>query len=80
MRTVRRTVRVEGFEQPEDVRDFFKRCYGPTIVAYRNIADDEARTAELDTAFADMVRRFDTGTPGNVVLDWEYLLFTATKR
>ena len=33
---------------PEDFRDYFKARYGPTIAAYRGIADDPSRTAALD--------------------------------
>lgn len=72
----RRTVRVERFETPEQFRDFFKACYGPTIVTYRGIADQPDRVAELDRALADLARRHHRGGPG-LSMDWEYLLLTA---
>jgi SAM-dependent methyltransferase len=75
----RATVRVDKFTSPEDFRDYFKTCYGPTIAAYRRIADDAQQTAALDHDLADLARRHDTGT-GHTVMDWEYLLLTARKQ
>ena len=81
----RQTVRVDRFGRPEDFRDYFKANYGPTIAAYRGIADDPRRTAALDAELADLARRHDLGTgctgcTGSTVMEWEYLLFTARKR
>ena len=75
----RETVRVGLFARPEDFRDYFKARYGPTIAAYRNIADDPARTAALDRELADLARSHDHGA-GTTVMDWEYLLLTARKQ
>jgi len=78
----RETVRVDKFTSPEDFRDYFKACYGPTIAAYRGIADDAQRTAALDhdlADLADLARRHDNGT-GHTVMDWEYLLLAARKQ
>ena len=61
---------------PEAFRDYFKTNYGPTIAAYRGLADDPARTAELDQALVDLVERFRTPDGG---VGWEYLLVVATK-
>ena len=56
-------------------RDFFKATYGPTIAAYRNVADDPGRTAELDQVLADLGdRSIEDGA-----MDWEYLLVVATR-
>jgi ubiquinone/menaquinone biosynthesis C-methylase UbiE len=74
----RQTVTVAGFETPEQWRDFWKSVYGPTIVAYRNIADDPERVAALDRDLAALAARYDRGT-GTTVLDWEYLLLTASR-
>jgi hypothetical protein len=69
---------VERFSAPEDFRGFFKAKYGPIIVTYRSIADDPERVAERDRALDDLARRhLGVNQPG--VMDWEYLLFTATK-
>ncbi len=61
---------------PVAFREYFKRNYGPTIAAYRGLAEDPERTAELDQALLDLVERFRTAD-GKV--EWEYLLVIATK-
>ena len=85
VRARRQTVRIGLFGRPEDFRDYFKANYGPTITAYRGIADDPQRTAALDAELADLARRHDlapagTSGAGNIVMEWEYLLLTAHKR
>ncbi|CAL9655929.1 putative protein [Streptomyces sp. enrichment culture] len=76
----RRTVVVDRFATPEAFRDYFKQRYGPTIAVYRANADDPGRTAALDRDLADLARRHDRGTgAGTVVMEWEYLLFTARR-
>jgi hypothetical protein len=67
------------FATPEELRDFFKACYGPTIAAYRANADSPERTAALDEDLAALGRRFELGSPGATMLEWEYLLVTARK-
>ena len=74
--TRRGNVRVARFDDPEAFREYFKTHYGPTIAAYRGIADDPDRTEALDRDLADLARRFDYGTD-TTVMDWEYLLLTA---
>jgi SAM-dependent methyltransferase len=66
---------VDRFTTGAEFRDFFKGYYGPTIAAYRNIADDRARVAELDQVLADLGDRYLEG--GH--MPWEYLLVTATR-
>ncbi len=61
---------------PVAFREYFKQNYGPTIAAYRGLAEDPERTAELDQALLDLVERFRT--PDGKV-EWEYLLVIATK-
>jgi SAM-dependent methyltransferase len=71
----KRVIAVDSFATGAEFRDFFKACYGPTIVAYRGIADDSSRTAELDAALAELGdRNLDAGT-----MAWEYLLLTAVR-
>lgn len=72
----RRTLLVDHFAHAEEFRDYFKARYGPTIAAYRGIADDPERTAELDAALADLGRRYDQG---GGTMEWEYLLLTTRK-
>ena len=74
----RRTVTIDRFATPEAWQAYWKTVYGPTIVAYRNLADDPERTAALDRDLVALATRFDTGT-GSTVLDWEYLLLTARR-
>jgi ubiquinone/menaquinone biosynthesis C-methylase UbiE len=73
----RQVLKVNHFDVPEDFRDYFKANYGPTIAVYRNIADPE-RVAALDRDLADLAGRFDVGDR-TTVLEWEYLLLTATR-
>jgi SAM-dependent methyltransferase len=70
----RRTLPVDRFADGAEFRDFFKRTYGPTIAAFRGIADDPARVAELDAALAALGDAA-LGTGG--AMEWEYLLLTA---
>ena len=78
VRTETRTLRVTHYTSPEAFRDYFKTNYGPTISAYRFIADDPERVAALDHDLAELAQRFDIGTD-SYVLDWEYLIFIARK-
>lgn len=71
----RELLHVDYFDSPEAFRDFFKRCYGPTVSTYRAIHDDPARVAELDAALAELAR---THQRGGGAMAWEYLLCTGT--
>jgi SAM-dependent methyltransferase len=75
---VQQDVVIDQFATPRDFVDFFKANYGPTIAVYRAIADDPARVAALDRDLLALAERFDRGSEGTV-LDWEYLLVTATR-
>ena len=70
------------FAAPTDLRDYYKAYYGPTIAAYRALADDPARTAALDRDFTAFLARTDERAPGAPTGVWnaEYLLVTATRR
>ncbi len=78
VRAETRTLRVTHYTSPEAFRDYFKTNYGPTISAYRFIADDPDRVAALDHDLAELGQRFDMGTD-SYELDWEYLIFIARK-
>lgn len=67
---------VSKFAAPEELRDYFKERYGPTIAVYKNLGDDTDRVAALDRDLVELVRRFATESGA---LDWEYLLVTARK-
>jgi ubiquinone/menaquinone biosynthesis C-methylase UbiE len=77
--TERRMLTVDHFARPEDFREYFKARYGPTIAVYRSLADEPDRVAALDRDLLELARRADRGE-GSTVVDWEYLLLTATKR
>ncbi|WP_328302005.1 class I SAM-dependent methyltransferase [Actinomycetospora sp. NBC_00405] len=72
----KQTVTVTMFDSPDTFRSYWKETYGPTIVAYRNNAEDAERTAALDADIAAVAERHDRGS-GTTVMDWEYLLLTA---
>lgn len=75
VQTVRESVVVENFATGAEFRDFFKAVYGPTIAVYTSLADDAARTAELDAALAALGD--DAIADGR--MEWEYLLLTARR-
>lgn len=75
----RQSVAVDRFDTAEEFRDYFKHHYGPTIAVYNRIADEPAQVRALDAALADLARTYGLDRPGGVV-EWEYLLFTATVR
>jgi hypothetical protein len=67
VQTATQTLRVTHFASPEAFRDYFKSNYGPTISAYRFIADDPDRVAALDHDLAEL-GRFDVGTDSFVLI------------
>ncbi len=77
VRAEKRTVSVAAFRETGDFRRFFSTRYGPTIAVYTSLADDAVRTAALDAALDDLAARFGEGSGE---MQWEYLLFTATRR
>lgn len=78
LRAERRDLRVDRFATPEEFRDFFKANYGPTIAAYRALADDPDRAAALDRDLAELARRHGLDD-GATTMSWEYLLLTARR-
>ncbi|OBI22428.1 hypothetical protein A5712_12300 [Mycobacterium sp. E2327] len=74
--THRRDLTVTRFDSPEDVHEYFKHHYGPTIEAYANIGHNPVLAAELDAQLVELARRYlrDGG------MRWEYLLVTAERR
>jgi ubiquinone/menaquinone biosynthesis C-methylase UbiE len=73
----RERLTVRTFSRPEDFRTFFKERYGPTVAAYRGIAEDPDKVAALDEALSDLASR---GSTAEGVMEWEYLLVTAIRR
>ncbi|HEU5268159.1 MAG TPA: methyltransferase domain-containing protein [Jatrophihabitans sp.] len=72
----KRMLRVDRFRSGAEFRDFFAAYYGPTIAAYRNVADDPQRTAELDRALELLADQYGAGTG---TMEWEYLVVVATR-
>jgi len=72
----RASVRVDHFRTPEEFREYFKTRYGPTIAAYRTLADDPRRASALDAALDDLAGRYQRQAG---VMEWEYLLVTARR-
>lgn len=66
---------VDRFDSAEAVHEYFKNHYGPTISAYRSIADNPVLVASLDAQLVELAR----GHLRDGVMQWEYLLVTARK-
>jgi SAM-dependent methyltransferase len=75
VRASQQLLQAGSMSDPVGFREYFKANYGPTIAAYRGLADEPERAAELDQALVDLVERFRS--PDGTV-DWEYLLVVAT--
>jgi ubiquinone/menaquinone biosynthesis C-methylase UbiE len=75
----RRTLEVDHFSAPEEFLDYFKTNYGPTVAAFRGIADQPEKVAALDESLRDLAARHGCGT-GRSTMRWEYLLLTARTR
>jgi len=69
------TLRVDRFATAEEFRAFFKQNYGPTIAAYRNLAEQPERARGLDEALDDLARQHLT----DGVMRWEYLVLIARR-
>ncbi len=74
-RMERHALEIPVFASGAEFRDYFKANYGPTIVTYRNIAEDASRVAELDAALADLGDR----SLADGRMHWEYLLTVGTR-
>ncbi|EUA09038.1 hypothetical protein I553_10095 [Mycobacterium xenopi 4042] len=66
---------VDRFDSAEAVHEYFKNHYGPTISAYRSIADNPVLVASLDAQLVELARSHLR----DGVMQWEYLLVTARK-
>ena len=75
IRASRQMLEAEVLADPVVFRDYFKTKYGPTIAAYRGLADQPDRAAQLDQDLLDLVER-SRSPEGRV--EWEYLLVVAT--
>lgn len=79
---------VTRFADGAEFRDFFKKCYGPTIAVYRGLAERPTDAADLDAALAALgddaiaaaSRGDDSSELARPSMTWEYLLVTARRR
>jgi ubiquinone/menaquinone biosynthesis C-methylase UbiE len=62
---------------PEGMVDFYKTTFGPIVATYERL--DDERSAELDRAFLDFIRRWDTGE-SDAEVPVEYLLIVGRRR
>lgn len=74
--TQRRTLQVDRFNSPEACHEYFKRHYGPTIDAYRNIGDNNVLARALDHELVSLAGQYSV----DGMMEWGYLLVTAQKR
>jgi SAM-dependent methyltransferase len=75
----RQVVRVGAYTTPKEFRESFKAHYGPVLSVYRSLGDDAERVAAVDAALDELARSADIGRDGSLVMEWEYLLLTATR-
>jgi ubiquinone/menaquinone biosynthesis C-methylase UbiE len=76
----RRMQVVDRFATPRDFVDFYRENFGPTMVAFAQVADDPERTAALDAALLDLATRTNLGGPGaGARWEFEYLLVVARR-
>jgi ubiquinone/menaquinone biosynthesis C-methylase UbiE len=73
-------VTIDEFATAEEFRAYFASHYGPTIAAYRNVGDDAERAAALNRDLVALAERHGIGSGDRLVMEWEYLLLTATRR
>jgi SAM-dependent methyltransferase len=76
----RRTIDVDRFATPEELVDFYRDNFGPTIAAYRGVEGDPGRRAELDAAFVGFARESNVAPAGEPArFPFEYLLVVARR-
>ncbi len=76
LEVVRHHLEVDQFTGPSDFRDYFRDNYGPTLAAYRGLAEQPERLAELDAALDALAADADEGGGR---MRWEYALVTGRK-
>ena len=70
-------VDVDLFTGPTDFRTYFRDNYGPTLMAYRGLADQPGRTADLDAALDALAADADEGSGR---MRWEYVVVSGRRR
>lgn len=76
----RQTVVLDGYADPTEFREYWKRNYGPTIATYAFNAGRPDQVQALDRDFLGFLTEWNRGRQGQAYWKAEYLLVTATKR
>jgi SAM-dependent methyltransferase len=69
-------IEVDLFPTPGSFRTYFRENYGPTLVAYRGLADQPDRVAELDAALDALAADADEGSGR---MRWEYVVVSGRR-
>ena len=69
-------IEVDLFTTPGSFRTYFRENYGPTLVAYRGLADQPDRVAALDAALDALVAEADEGAGR---MRWEYVVVSGRR-
>jgi SAM-dependent methyltransferase len=79
--TTREDLPVALFDRPDEYRDYFQSHYGPTIVAYTNVAASAPdRAGELDAEIAGVFERTNLASAGAPArYAFEYLLLVGRR-
>jgi 2-polyprenyl-6-hydroxyphenyl methylase/3-demethylubiquinone-9 3-methyltransferase len=71
---------VDHFATPAELIVYYKENFGPTIMAYKSLADDPERTAELDAALLDFATRMNLAGSGEPArFEFEYVVVVARR-
>jgi hypothetical protein len=71
---------VDHFATPEALIAYYQENFGPTIMAYKSLADDPERTAALDAALLDFATRMNLADPGQPArFEFEYAVVVAQR-
>ncbi|WP_027007503.1 class I SAM-dependent methyltransferase [Conexibacter woesei] len=73
---------LDAFAGPRELVEFYKLNFGPTIMAFRALAGEPERAAELDAAllaFAERTNRAAPGDAGGARYELEYVLVVGTR-
>lgn len=69
---------VDHFATPAALIDYYRENFGPTVMAYKSLAGDPERTAELDAALLDFATRMNLAAPDEPArFEFEYVVVVA---
>jgi ubiquinone/menaquinone biosynthesis C-methylase UbiE len=71
---------VDHFATPAALIAYYQENFGPTIMAYKSMADDPERTSALDTALLDFAVRTNLAAPGEPArYEFNYVVIVARR-